>query len=129
MPFAVLSTAFSYEVQVVLVGDDARQAEQRARRVVGVDAQADAGFLGGGDDLAQEASEVFAQAVGGDVGVTIQHAAQAGDVVAVIGARQAGHDGGEQLVLVGFRCVVEPGAGAGEDFGRRGQPRRLCGSA
>ncbi len=99
-------------------GGDARQAEQRARRIVGMDGHAHAGLLGGRHDLLQEAGQVGLQARFIDIPVARQHAAQALDVVAVEGAGQAGHDGGEQALLVGIGGGVEPRLGAGQNFGR-----------
>ena len=51
----------SFEVGVIF--DDARQAEDGKRRIVGVDAHLDTGSLSGRDDRFEEIFEVFAQIV------------------------------------------------------------------
>ena len=97
------------EGEIVGVRDDARQAHERTRRVVGMDRHADADLLGDRDHLAQEAGEVVAQTLARHLAVAVEHAPQAGDVVAVEGAGQPRHDVGEQLALVALGRPVEPG--------------------
>jgi hypothetical protein len=67
-----------HEGDVVAAGDDARQAHQRARRVVGMDREAHAELFGGRDDLAQEAREVFAQDRRRHAAIAVQHARRPG---------------------------------------------------
>ena len=98
-------------------GADARQAQQRAGRIVGVDGHADAGFDGGGHDGMEEGGEVGAELLGTGVAIAVEHAAQAFDVVAVEGAGEAGHDGGEEGVAVGLAGGGVPGVGTGENVG------------
>ena len=49
------------EGDILRAGDDARQAHERARRIVGMDAHADPDLFRRRDHLVQEACEIFAQ--------------------------------------------------------------------
>ena len=84
-----------------------------------MDAHADADLLRGRDHLAQEAGEVVAQRLAGHAAIALQHPAQAGDVVAVEGAGQAGHDVGEELPAVAPRTSASNQARAAGDDVRR----------
>ena len=118
MPFDGDFDRLDDEGEVVGVRDDARQAEDRTRRIVGVDRHPDADLLGDRNHLAQKSREVLAQARRVDVPVPLEHPAQPGDVVALVGARQAGHDGGEKLAAVRFGGAVEPGLSPPQRVGR-----------
>ena len=83
-----------------------------------MDAHPDAGFLRRGNHLTEETGQILAQALPGHSTIALQHPAQAGDVVAIEGARQARHDVAEQLPPVGFRGAVEPGSRARHELGR-----------
>ena len=68
-----------YGFEVLMVFDDARQAEDGEGRVVGVDGHFDARLFGGGDDGFEEVFEVFAQIVFGNVFVGVKKAVEVGE--------------------------------------------------
>ena len=96
-------------------GADARQTQQRARWVIGVDAQTHAGFLGGWHHRTQERGEVQAQLRMVDVAVAVQHPAQTGDIVPVERTGQAGHDAGQQTGQIRFAGGIVPGTRLGQN--------------
>ncbi len=55
--------------------DNARQAEDRARRIIRVDAETHAELLGRGHNGFQEAADIRAQLGGADALVAVEHAA------------------------------------------------------
>ena len=59
-------------LEVLAATHDARQAEDGHGRVVGMDDELDAHFIGHGADFAQEVDEVLAEAFGRDVLVAVQ---------------------------------------------------------
>ena len=63
-------------------------------------------------------AKIVAQRLARHAAVALQHPPQAGDVVAVEGAGQAGHDIGEKLLAVGLGRALEPGAPAVDDVRR-----------
>lgn len=70
-----------YVLDVILGGDDARQPEQRQRRVVRVDRQHDARLLGDGHDPSQEVAQVGAQPRVVDVLVGVEGELELGECV------------------------------------------------
>jgi hypothetical protein len=66
---------------------DARQAEQRPRRIVAMDAEPHSQPLGDGHDLRQKGDKVGAQPIGVDPGIAAQRLAQFGGAVAIARAR------------------------------------------
>ena len=78
--------------------------------------QAEAGLLGRRNHRFEEPAQVLSERRVIDVAIAVEHAAQALDVVAVERARKAGHDGGEQALLLRRVRGLEPGAGAGENL-------------
>ena len=83
-----------------------------------MDAHTDPDLLCSRDHLTQEAGQVVAQSLAGHAMVALQHPSQAGDVVAVERARQAGHDVGEKSPAVLLGRALEPGAPTFDDVRR-----------
>src|SRR5947208_2249226 len=71
-------------------------AYKRPRRVVGMDAQAHPGLLGGSGDGFQEIAEGLAQDVRADPGIAGQRRAEHLERIAFLRAWQAGDDGAGQ---------------------------------
>ncbi len=82
--------------------DDARQAEQRARRVVRVDAETHARLLGCRRHGANESRIVRPQPLAAEVAVALERRAQHVEAIALLGARQASDDVAGELRSLGF---------------------------
>ena len=98
------------------VRHDARQAEDVARRVVGMDAEPHSKLLRRRHDFLEEPAVVGADRLAPDAVVALQRLAQPRDVVAVEGARQPRHDRMEQRLAVAFRRLLEPRGGLRAHF-------------
>ncbi len=108
---------FDDEIEIIGGRDDARQPEQRPRRIVWMDTERDARLLGGRHHFLQKPLQVRAQGRAVDSAIAFEHPPEARHVVAVVGAGQPGHDGREKLFLVALRRGVDPGLGTRQYFG------------
>ena len=98
-------------VDILCRRDDARQAQNIAWRIVGMDAQAHAKLFGKRHHGTQECLTVAANISVGQSVIQGERGAQTVDGVAVISAGQPGHDAGEQGLTVRLAAGVEPAFG------------------
>ena len=98
--------------------DDARQAEERDRRVVGMDGEADARFLGDRHDLVQEFAEALEELARTHAAVLVHEVEEFCPVIGEVRAGQAGEDDPLQFRLPRRRHLLEPLLRRGHGFGR-----------
>ena len=79
--------------------DDPRQPEERDRRVVGMDAEADAHLLGDRHHLVQELAEALAEFERAHPGIELEEVEERRPVIGEVGAGKAGEDDPLQFLL------------------------------
>ena len=104
--------------------DDARQAEERDRRIVRMDGEADAGFLGDRHDLVEEFAEALEERARAHVAILAHEVEEFRPVVGEVGAGKAGEDDPLELRLARFRHRLETRLGGAERRRRRSRRRR-----
>ena len=98
-------------LEVLATTHDARQAEDGHGRVVGMDDELDAHFIGHGADFAQEVDEVLAEAFGRDVLVAVQFVLELLQREALFRAGQSGYHVADEALLVLIGHLLEAGFG------------------
>ena len=77
-----------HPADIIGIGNDARQPENIARRIIGMNTKIEPEFLRGGNDLLQETLVIGAQIVAAQALIGVERAAQCFKAVAVIGTGQ-----------------------------------------
>ena len=112
-------------LRILRSGIDARQAEERKGRIVGMDRQPDAHLFGGLGDLAHEEEEMFAQAFRRDVAVLVELVQEALAVIDCLARRNPV----DQVAFDLCGAALRPGGQAllrrGDPFRRDDRPRHL----